>query len=144
MLVSVVLLGTAVGGTLTALRTTIISGRSDDDQVAARTLLLAAEDALQRTTYYSCADPGMDEGDIRIEYEGAIDDVPRPDGWGPETVQISLLQFWQKSSEGVEIFDAACPTDPSHIRLSAQLIDIYVLSPGGAVGKTIQVVKGSG
>ena len=45
------LLGTAVGGTLTALRTTIVSGRRDEDQTKAHTWLLAVEDALYRAPY---------------------------------------------------------------------------------------------
>jgi hypothetical protein len=85
----------------------------------------------------------MDEGDILFEYKAAIDAAPRPDGWGAATINIAALQFWRKSN-GTEVWDPACPTDPSPIRLSAQRIDIYVLSPGGAVGKTIQVVKSGG
>ena len=62
VLVAIVLLGTAVGGTLTALRTTIVSSQRDEDQTNAHTWLLAVEDALYRAPYYSCADagPGVD------------------------------------------------------------------------------------
>lgn len=151
ILVSIVLLGTAVGATLTALRTTIVSTERDDGQAEVQGWLLAAEDALNRTPFYSCADvgpgedglPGMDEGDILFEYEKAIALAPRPDGWESGTIQIPSLQFWQKSN-GAELWDPNCPSDPSPLRMSAQLVDIYVLSPDGAVGKTIQVVKGAG
>jgi type II secretory pathway pseudopilin PulG len=72
ILVSIVLLGTVVSGTLTALRATIVSSRVDANQAKANAWLFAAEDALYRATYYSCADPGpgvdglrgLDEGDI--------------------------------------------------------------------------------
>ena len=87
--------------------------------------------------------PGMDEGDILFEYETAIGLAPRPEGWESGTIEIPSLQFWQKS-DGAEIWDPVCPPNSSPIRQSAQLIDIYVLSPDGAVGKTIQVVKGGG
>ena len=151
ILVSIVLLGTAVGGTLTALRATVVSGERDNGQAEAQAWLLVAEDALYRTPYYSCADPGpgedglpgMDEGDILFEYERAVSLAPRPPGWGSATIQIPILRFWQKS-DGVELWDPACPVDSSPIRQSAQLVDVYVLSPDGAVGKTIQVVKSVG
>ncbi|HWM18208.1 MAG TPA: prepilin-type N-terminal cleavage/methylation domain-containing protein, partial [Ilumatobacteraceae bacterium] len=58
VLVALVLLGTAVGGTLTALRTTIISSRLDENQTKAHAWLLAVEDALYRAPYHSCSDPG--------------------------------------------------------------------------------------
>ena len=150
ILVSIVLLGTAVGGTLTALRTTIASSQQDDDQTNAHAWLLAIEDALYRTPYYSCADPGpgvdglagMDEGDILFEYEAAINAAPRPAGWGTATVAISNLEFWQKS-DGTPVWDPNCSTHPS-VRRSAQLVTVYLLSPTLDVGKTIQVVKDGG
>jgi hypothetical protein len=155
ILVSIVLLGTAVGGTLTALRTTIISGERDDGQADARTWLLAAADALYQAPYYSCEAPvpglpagpdpdeGIDAGEIWASYEAAIAAAPRPSGWSTAIIDVPNVQFWQKSN-GVEGWNPACPADPTAIRQSAQLVTIYVLSPNGTVGKTIQVVKNGG
>jgi hypothetical protein len=148
-----VLLGTAVGGTLTALRTTIISGQRDDGQTKAHAWLLAVEDALYRAPYYACVDPGpgpngpdpddgIDAGEIQASYAAAIAAAPRPAGWSTATVQISALEFWHKS-DGVSGWAPTCSTDPS-VRKSAQLVTIYVLSPTGDVGKTIQVGKDGG
>jgi hypothetical protein len=153
VLVALVLLGTAVGGTLTALRTTVISGRRDENQTNAHSWLLTVEDALYRAPYYSCVDPGpgpdgpdpddgIDAGEIWASYEAAVAAAPRPSGWGTATVQIPDLQFWRKT-DGTPVWDSVCSTDPS-VRRSAQLVTIYVLSPMGDVGKTIQVVKDAG
>ncbi len=55
ILVSIVLLGTAVGGTLTALRTTIVSSKVDGDVTKASVWLREAEEALHRTAYKQCS-----------------------------------------------------------------------------------------
>jgi hypothetical protein len=57
ILVSIVLLGTAVGGTLTALRTTIASTERDDGVTKAGAWLHEAEEAIHRTPYLKCTDP---------------------------------------------------------------------------------------
>ena len=150
VLVSIVLLGTVVGGTLTALRTTIISGRHDEGQTKAQAWLIAAEDALYRAPYYACVDPGpgpngpdpddgIDAAEIRASYEAAVDAVPPPSGWETASVSIPPLQFWAKSN-GTPVWVPLCSTDPS-VRRSAQLVTVNILSPSGDVGKTIQVVK---
>ena len=91
ILVSIVLLGTAVGATLTALRTTIVSSERDDGQAEAQAWLLAAEErASHRTPYYSCDDlgpgedllPGMDEGDIRFRVRESNQSCPTASGVG--------------------------------------------------------------
>ena len=153
VLVSLVLLGTAVGGTLTALRTTIVSSRHDEDQTDAHAMLLAAEDALYRAPYYACVAPGpgpdgpdpddgIDVAEIRASYEAAVDAAPRPPGWATATVSISSFEFWAKSN-GTPSWVPLCSTDPS-VRRSAQLITLLILSPTNDVGKTIQVVKDGG
>ena len=55
ILVSIVLLGTAVGGTLTALRTTIVSSERDAGVTKASVWLRGAEDALHRAPYEQCS-----------------------------------------------------------------------------------------
>ena len=153
VLVAIVLLGTAVGGTLTALRTTIVSSQRDENYTKAHAWLLVVEDALYRAPYYACVDPGpgpngpdpddgIDAGEIWASYEAAIEAAPRPDGWSAATVQISNLEFWNKA-DGVAGWAPTCSTDPS-VRKSAQLVTMYILSPTNDVGKTIQVVKDGG
>jgi hypothetical protein len=150
ILVSIVLLGTAVGGTLTALRTTIVSSQHDDEKTKANVWLLAVEDALYREPYHSCFDPGpgfdtlvgMDEGDILHEYETAINAAPPPAGWATATVRIRELEFWQKS-DGTPVWVSNCPTDPLAGR-SAQLVTVDLLRSPGDVVNTIQVVKDGG
>ena len=144
ILVSIVLLGTAVGGTLTALRATIVSSEVDEGQADAQTWLLAAEDALYRATYTPCATPvpptdPTGGAATKAAYETAIGNAPRPAGWSTGTISITLLEFWQKV-DGQERWEPICPPDGA-ARRTAQLVTIIVKSPSGDVGKSIELIK---
>jgi hypothetical protein len=136
VLVSIVLLGTAVGGTLTALRTTILSSEIDEGQAKANAWLLAAQDALDDATYLPCT--SSDVGAVTAAYDAAVQAAPAPQGWLGGSVGVNAVSFWSKS-DGSEVWGTACGS-----ALSAQLVEIYVLSPNGDVGKTAQVVKDGG
>ena len=135
ILVAIVLLGTAVSGTLTALRATIVSGEVDEGQAKAHAWLLAAADAIQRTEYKSCS---LGVGAVTSAYDTAVQTAPAPEGWGGGGVGVNVVDFWNKSN-GAEVWSDDCGTE-----VSAQLVEIYVLSPTGDVGKTMQVVKRGG
>jgi hypothetical protein len=132
--VSIVLLGTAVGGTLTALRTSIVSSDLGADHAKAHAWLLAAEDEIHQTEYKSCAD--LDAAAIKGFYDDAVQDAQAPPGWeATGGVGVNIVWFWSKV-DGQEQWGDEC-----RIGFSAQLVEIYVLSPGGGLGKTLQVVK---
>lgn len=133
ILVSIVLLGTAVGGTLTALRTTIVSSKHDDAQAKASAWLREAEDVIYRTEYKPCT--SFDVGQVTSAYDTAAQGTPPPEGWAGGSVGVNVVYFWSKS-DGLEVWSAVCGAGST-----AQLVEIYVLSPDGAVGKTIQVIK---
>ena len=136
ILVSIVLLGTVVGATLTALRTTIISSKADEGQAKANAWLLAAADEIYRTTYRPC--PSFDAAQVRSEYDSDVQATTPPEGWTGGSVGVNVVYFWSKD-DGQEVWSDTCGTG-----LSAQLVEIYVLSPSGDVGKTMQVIKRGG
>lgn len=133
VLVSIVLLGTVVGSTLTALRTTIISSERDETQAKAHAALLAAEDALHRAAYEVCGSPAMD--DIVGDYSTAVGLATLPAGW---TAAVTYVRMWGRDPvSAVEMWRDTCTSGAN----SAQLVTVIVRSPSGEVGKTIQVVK---
>ena len=139
ILVSIVLLGTAVGGTLTALRTTIASTETDVDVTNASTWLREAEEALNRAPYAKCA--LYTPAQIQSTYRTVIQSVPPPSGWAGATIDIASVQFWGRDSNHYEGWRPVCTSDAS-TPFVAQHIDFYVLSPTGALGRHIQVIKG--
>jgi Tfp pilus assembly protein PilX len=135
ILVSIVLLGTAVGGTLTALRTTIVSSKVDGDVTKASVWLREAEEALHRTAYKQCS--VNTELQIANAYRAAIQAVPPPAGWAGATINLASVQFWgRNATTHVEGWMPFCTGD-----FVAQLVDIYVLSPTGNVGRHVLVIK---
>jgi hypothetical protein len=137
ILVSIVLLGTVVGATLTALRTTIVSSRADEGQAKANAWLLAAEDAIYRTPYIPC--PSFTAAQVKSAYDIEVQATTTPpEGWAGGSVGVNVVFFWSKE-DGQEVWSDACGTE-----FSAQLVEIYVRSPSGDVGKTMQVIKRGG
>ncbi len=137
ILVSIVLLGTAVGGTLTALRTTIVSSERDAGQAKAQSWMVAAADAVHRTPYMSC--DTFDVGAVKNAYDLAVQSAPPPEGWAVGgSVGVNIVYFWSKA-DGQEIWGTACGSP-----LSSQLVEIYVRSPTGDIVRTMQVIKRGG
>ena len=140
VLVSIVLLGTAVGGTLTALRTTIISSERDAGVTKATTWLREAEEALHRTAYRQCS--VNTPAQIATVYRTVIQSVAPPAGWEGATINLASVQFWGRNASNVEGWQPVCTGDADHTPYVAQLIDFYVLSPSGGIGRHVQVIKG--
>jgi Tfp pilus assembly protein PilV len=134
VLVSIVLLGTVVGGTLTALRTSIISSDRGEGRANAQLWLQTARDVIYRTPYMDCTTP-YSTVEVKNFYDAAVQAAAPPTGWAGGSVGVNIVQFWSKS-DGHEVWGDACGTASA-----AQLVEIYVLSPTGDVGRTIQVIK---
>jgi len=138
ILVSIVLLGTAVGGTLTALRTTIVSSERDAGVTKASVWLRGAEDALHRAPYEQCS--VKTPAQIKDAYRTRIQSVAPPVGWEVgATIDVLSVQFWGRNASHVEGWLPVCTGD-----FVAQLVDIYVLSPTGDIGRHVQVIKSGG
>jgi len=140
ILVSIVLLGTAVGGTLTALRTTIVSTKRDDGITKATAWLHEAEEALHRFDYQPCS--LFTPAQITSAYRAEIQSVAPPAGWEGATIDLVSVQFWGRNASHVEGWQPVCTGDADHTPFVAQLIDFYVLSPSGGIGRHVQVIKG--
>ncbi|MGH9132788.1 MAG: type II secretion system protein [Ilumatobacteraceae bacterium] len=135
VLVAIVLLGTVVGGTLTALRTTIVSSERGAGMATASAWLREAEATLHTDPFYPCTTPT----DVTNHYLAVLEGAPRPAEWGVGgTINITSVQFWGRDASKQEGWQPACT--PGSV--AAQLIEFYVLSPSGDVGQRIQVVKG--
>jgi type II secretory pathway pseudopilin PulG len=133
ILVSIVLLGTVVGATLTALRTTILSSERDEIEAQARASLLAADDAVHRTPFVVCGDPSM--VDLVGSYDTAAGATTLPAGWAVDVITVSM---WGRDPvSAVESWRSTCTPGAD----SAQLVTIIATGPTGEVGRTIQVVK---
>jgi hypothetical protein len=138
ILVSIVLLGTAVGGTLTALRTTIVSNALDEDRSAAELWLRQAEEQLYFAPYVSCST--TDGANVVLAYRSVLQSVAPPPSWGGGTIDITSISYWGRDGNRHEGWRLAeCDVAPN--ARVAQLVEFYVRSPDGDVGRTIQVVK---
>lgn len=146
ILISIVLMGTAVGGTLSALRSSIVGGTIQRDHANAHAWLQSASDLIYAEPKTPCnpslADGG--ESDVRTAYEAIADGVANPEGWS--TWQISVvgpIQFWNAADVNNDrvpeySFGSNCQED---VGLSLQLIKLQVRSPNGRIVETVEIVK---
>ncbi|MEO7397541.1 MAG: hypothetical protein ABIW84_03150 [Ilumatobacteraceae bacterium] len=147
VLVAVVLLGTAVVATLTALRGTIIATAIERDHAKAYQWLQSAVGVLQGAERAGCdlgpLDTGYSTGEAKVRetYQQVIrDGVINPDGWGDyQLVVLPPVKVW----DGELYWDPAMSPqscyDSSGFKL--QLITIRVTSPDGKIIEDLQVVK---
>ena len=134
ILVSIVLLGTVVGGTLTALRTTIISSEVDSNQAKANAWLLGSRRESTKHRTNPC--PSSDVAAVKSAYDSAVQTAPPPEGWAGGSIGVNIVYFWGKS-DGREIWGDVCgthanPPSSSRFTSGAQL---------ARWGKTMRVVK---
>lgn len=147
VLVAVVLLGSVVSVTLSALASTFVAGRTERDHSRAFQWLQSATGVLQSAPRVGCElDPedgaySSGEEKVRTVYQDAIrNNVVNPPGWA--SVQLTIVepvQIW----DGTRYWDpAAAPTscyDDAGFKL--QLITIQVTSPDGRIIRSVEVVK---
>lgn len=138
MLIAVVLLGTIVGTTLTAMTTTVRSTAWERDRATAQMWLQSAIEVLDETAALDCNENGATEATLRAEYEATIrTSVTPPPGWSSDQLRIvEPVQFWDPGLE----FQASCYDD---FGFDLQLIELEVASPDGTVIERVQSVIGS-
>lgn len=147
VLVAIVLLGTAVVATLTAMRATVIGTRLERDHSRAQQWLESAVGALQATDRLDCdvilAGYTSGEASVRGEYQEQIRLlVQNPPGWADS--QITVVQ-------PVKVWDGTRYWDPYDLSAPAncfdddgyelQLVTMQVTSPDGDIIESVQVVK---
>jgi hypothetical protein len=147
ILVAVVLLGTAVLATLTALRGTIIGTETERDHAKAYQWLQSAVGVLKASDRVGCdlgpADVGYTTGEekVRLTYQQTIrDGVVNPVGWADYQLRIvGPVEVW----DGTQYWDPAVAPQPCYddAGFKLQLIKIEVTSPSGKIIEDLQLVK---
>lgn len=121
MLVTVVILGTAVAGILAAMAAGITLSSRHREQSTAGTLLVSAAEAVKDQLYGACP-PTYDPS------QG----VTVPSGWSV-TIPSGGVKHWNPASAA---FQASCPSPDGKLRL----VTVRVTSPTG-FNATVDVVK---
>ena len=136
LLVSIVLLGTAIVGTLAAVRASVIGSRVERDHAMAHQWLQSASEVVRGTSRLGC--DVLSETQIRTSYESTIrSEAPAPAGWNDSTLIeiVPPIRFW----------DGAAYLDPPNCYETEerylQLINLQVSNPAGDIIETVQVVK---
>lgn len=145
ILVSIVLIGTAVVATLGALRISVIGGTIHRDHSNAHAWLQSASDVLYAAEKVDCDIALADGGESLIvgAYQPIVDSVANPEGWTNSQIKVVDLQFWnatrQVGSGFVDYrFGNVCQDS---INLSLQRVTLEVRSPDGRIIEQVELVK---
>ena len=139
ILVAIVLLGTAVIGTLTAVRTTIISADIERDHSKAEQWLQSAAGIIESTDFAECTNPATDESGILAQYQNAINlQSAAPFGFQGLVQVLAPLEVWN----GTEFVPfGAQPSCYDDVLVRLQLVTIEVKSTDGGVVEQLEIVK---
>jgi type II secretory pathway pseudopilin PulG len=145
ILVSIVLIGTAVVSTLGALRISVIGGAVHRDHANAHAWLQSASDVLYASEKEDCDTSLSDGGKSLIigTYQPVVDAVANPEGWKNTQIRIVDLEFWNATdTDGDGIveyrFGSVCQDS---INLALQRITLEVRSPDGRIIEEVELVK---
>jgi hypothetical protein len=145
ILVSIVLIGTAVVSTLGALRISVIGGTIHRDHANAHAWLQSASDVLYAAEKEDCDTSLADGGRSAIiaTYQPVVDAVANPEGWKNTQIRIVDLEFWNATdTDGDGIveyrFGSVCQDS---INLALQRITLEVRSPDGRIIEEVELVK---
>lgn len=138
ILVAIVLLGTAVVGTLTAVRATIISANIERDHSKAEQWLQSAAGVIDNAEFSECDNPGTDESTILGDYQNAINLAATTPFGFQGFIQLTAIDVW----DGTEFVPFASQTQClDDILLRQQLVTIEVQSTNGSITEQLQVLK---
>ena len=147
VLVAIVLLGTTVVATLTAVRTTIIGTGIARDHARAQQWLQSAVGVVHEIDRLDCdvVLPTYSTGEesVRGEYQRLVRSlVATPGGWNNSQITvITPVKVW----DGSRYWDPYDPVAPApcfdNDGFELQLITLQVTSPDGAIIESVQVVK---
>lgn len=141
LLVSIVLIGTAVLAALAAVRATVIGTAIERDHSKAQQWLQAAAEVIEDVQYFDCNSP-PDGPTVRDYYQGEVDAKAAPpfgfEG-GAADIAVSIPLVW----DGTKYIPfasqpSACYDD---FLLRQQLVTITVTSPGGDIVESVEIVK---
>lgn len=151
ILVSVLLIGTAVVATLGALRISVVGGTIHRDHANAHAWLQSASDVLYASEKQDCDTSLADGGESVIigTYQPVVDAVANPEGWTNSQIEVLKVEFWnatriKNAITGKEVgivdyrFGAICQDS---INLSLQRITLEVRSPDGRIIEEVELIK---
>ena len=138
ILVSIVLLGTAITAMLTTLRVTIDASALDRDHANAHAWLQTAADVLYGEPREDCGSQSASlQSDVHARYNQIVKDtfMSNPEGWSANHIQVVYpVLFWDG-----EQYQLTCYDDQG---INLQLITIQVTNEDNRIIETVQVVKG--
>lgn len=145
ILVSIVLIGTAVVATLGALRISVIGGTIHRDHANAHAWLQSASDVLYASEREDCDTSLGDGGKSMIigTYQPVVDAVANPEGWVNTQIKVVDLEFWNATdtdSDGIVEYRFGSVCQDS-INLALQRVTLEVRSPDGRIIEQVELVK---
>jgi len=148
ILVCVVLIGTTVVATLTALRVSIVGGTIHRDHSNAHAWLQSASDVLYAYDKVDCSTALADGGkaDIISKYQLIVNPVDNPEGWLNQQIKVVDVQFWNATdtdNDGIVEYRFGTVCQDS-INLALQRLTLEVRSPpapGHPNGRIIEQVE---
>lgn len=127
IVVSILLLGVAGAGVLTALVTSTAGSARHREVSTATAWLQSAADHLEITPMTSCGTAAS----VATAYQNEVrTNVGNSDAWPSGAISVTGVTFWDGAA-----FAAACSPD-------VQLVRLRVASPNGKITQTLDVVKG--
>lgn len=146
LLVSIVLLGTAVVAALTAVRMTVIGSAIERDHSKAQQWLQSAVGVIEGENFADCNTVSVDGPAIRAAYQDAVDwdATTNPDGAKPPfgfeggTLTVSEPLVWDGSGFVAFNTQTQCYDD---VLLRQQLVTITARDSDGDIVETVEMIK---
>lgn len=142
ILISLVLLGTVLIATLTAMRTTIIATSIERDHSKAQQWLQSAIGIIEDVDFGDCSDVALSGPQIEAAYQDAIDDpvtgAQQPYNFVGATIDVFEPDVWD-GSQWVAFGDQSQCLDDELLR--QQRVTVEVRSPDGNIIESVQLVK---
>lgn len=145
VLISIVLIGGVVAGSMAALRGGIIGGTIHRDHSIAHGWMQSASDVIYAEETVNCSESRTNAENFDAAfaaYDSKVKLVPNPQGWSDWQIRIVDIQFWngRELNDGdpeKEYYFADTCTDD----LELQLIEIEVKNQSGKIIETVEIVK---
>jgi hypothetical protein len=136
ILMAIVLLGTAVGAMMTALRVTINAGTLQRDHANAYAWLQTASDVLYGVDRVPCGTvAATDQQAVFDRYQSVVANTENPENWPAANIEVvPPVRFWNGS-----IYQDRCYDE---FGINLQLITLQVRDMNGRIIERIEVVKG--
>jgi hypothetical protein len=145
ILISIVLLGSIVAATLTALTTTITASALDRDHANAHAWLQTASDMLYARDVRQCDEskPAAEEIAATIDdYQETVSATENPEDWESHLITVTGVQWWSIDKDangvGVESWGTVCDS----IDTNLQRVSLRVRAPDGDIVEEVEVIIG--